>query len=215
VTDSARSIDPIVLRGRYVALSPLIPADHAAPLYAICHGPAREHLWCFLRDGPFPDLSAYRLHLDEFVRRDTFMAFAILDNVSGDVVGKVSLIRFSPVHLSIEIGYILFAPGLQGTRGGTEALYLVARHAFEHLGCRRCEWRSDSRNEASIRAATRLGFREEGILRQHMIVKMRNRDTVVFSLLDGEWPARKAAIELWLRPANFDASRRQITALRR
>jgi RimJ/RimL family protein N-acetyltransferase len=143
------------------------------------------------------------------------MPFVIMDSGSGHVVGKVSLMRYSPTHRSIEIGYVLFAPVLRNSRGGTEALYLATRHVFEYLGCRRCEWRSDVANQASARAALRFGFHAEGILRQHMIVKARSRDTAVFSLLDVEWLARKAALDAWLEPANFDAQGGQIVALRR
>lgn len=204
-----------MLRGRYISLMPLNLAVHAELLFTACHGPACEDSWRFLRDGPFADVADFRAHLEAIASLDGFMVFVITDNGSGDVVGKVSLMRHSRTHRSIEIGYVLFAPVLGNSRGGTEALYLAALHAFDNLGCRRCEWRSDADNEASVRAALRLGFRAEGILRQHMIVKSRSRDTAVFSLLDGEWPARKAALEAWLQPANFDAAGRQIVALKR
>lgn len=208
-------IEAVALHGRYVSLIPLDPAVHAERLYAACHGPACEDLWRFLRDGPFPDVPTYRVHLESIAGLDGFMPFVIVDNESRDVVGKVSLMRYSPTHRSVEIGYVLFAPVLRNSRGGTEALCLLARHVFEYLGCRRCEWRSDAANQASARAALRFGFHAEGVLRQHMIVKARSRDTAVFSLLDAEWPARKAALHAWLEPANFDSAGRQIVALRR
>lgn len=208
-------IEAVALHGRYVSLIPLDPGVHTERLYAACHGPGCEELWRFLRDGPFPDVPTYRLHLESISGLDGFMPFVIMDNGSGDVVGKVSLMRYSPMHRSVEIGYVLFAPVLQNSRGGTEALCLIARHVFEYMGCRRCEWRSDAANQASARAALRFGFHAEGILRQHMIVKARSRDTAVFSLLYVEWPARKAALHTWLEPANFDSAGRQVAALRR
>lgn len=165
--------------------------------------------------GPFADVAAYQAHLEAIARMDGFAMFVIMDNGSGDVVGKVSLIRYSPTHRSVEIGYVLFAPVLRNSRGGTETLYLLACHVFGYLGCRRCEWRTDVANQASARAALRVGFKVEGVLRRHMIVKGRSRDTAVFSLLDMEWPDRKAALETWLRPANFDSTGRQIVGLRR
>ena len=85
-------------------------------------------------------------------------------------------------------------------------MYLLARHVFEDLGYRRYEWKCDALNAPSRRAALRLGFAFEGIFRSHMIVKARNRDTAWFSMLDTEWPARKAAFEAWLAPDNFDAN---------
>jgi RimJ/RimL family protein N-acetyltransferase len=122
-------------------------------------------------------------------------------------------LRIEPAHRSIEVGWILYAPALQRTVGATEAMYLLAKHAFEDLGYRRYEWKCDALNAPSRRAALRLGFTFEGIFRQHMIVKGRNRDSAWFSLLDTEWPARRDAFERWLDPANFDAQGRQRVAL--
>ena len=92
-------------------------------------------------------------------------------------------------------------------------MYLLARYVFEELQYRRYEWKCDVLNAPSRRAALRLGFRFEGIFRQHMIVKGQNRDTAWYSMLDTEWEDRKLAFEKWLDPANFDASGNQKTAL--
>jgi RimJ/RimL family protein N-acetyltransferase len=113
----------------------------------------------------------------------------------------------------IEVGHILYSPALQRTPLGTEAQYLLARYAFEALGYRRYEWKCNALNAPSRRAALRYGFVFEGVLRQHMIAKGRNRDTAFFSMLDSEWPARKAAFERWLAPENFDADGKQRTSL--
>ena len=83
-------------------------------------------------------------------------------------------------------------------------MYLMGRHVFEDLGYRRYEWKCNARNEPSRRAALRLGFSFEGIFRQHMLIKGRNRDTAWLAMLDSDWPARKPAFEQWLDPANFD-----------
>jgi RimJ/RimL family protein N-acetyltransferase len=112
------------------------------------------------------------------------------------------------------VGSILFTPALQRTRGATEAMFLMARHAFDTLGYRRYEWKCNAFNEPSRRAAVRLGFQFEGIFRQHMIVKGRSRDTAWFAMLDRDWPAIRAAYEAWLEPGNFDAAGRQRTPLR-
>jgi RimJ/RimL family protein N-acetyltransferase len=92
-------------------------------------------------------------------------------------------------------------------------MYLMARHVFEDLGYRRYEWKCNAQNEPSRRAALRYGFTYEGIFRQHMVVKDRNRDTAWFSMLDSEWPARKAAFEAWLDPSNFDENGEQRKSL--
>ena len=139
--------------------------------------------------------------------------FAILDKPSCAPAGYACFMRIEPAHRCIEVGSILFAPSLQRTRGATEAMYLMARHVFEDLGYRRYEWKCNTLNEPSRRAALRLGFTFEGVFRQHMIVKGRNRDTAWYSMLDHEWPARKAAFERWLDPGNFDDQGRQKSPL--
>jgi hypothetical protein len=121
--------------------------------------------------------------------------------------------RIKPAHRVIEVGNILYTPKLQRSLGATEAMYLMARHAFEELGYRRYEWKCNALNAPSRRAALRLGFTYEGTFRNHMIVKGRSRDTAWFSMLADEWPARKAAFERWLDPANFDEDGRQRLSL--
>ena len=121
--------------------------------------------------------------------------------------------RIEPAHRVIEVGSILYTPVFQRTTGATEAMYLMARHVFEDLGYRRYEWKCDALNLPSRRAALRLGFTFEGIFRQHMIVKGRNQDTAWYSMIDTEWPSRKARFEQWLDPGNFDANGHQKVAL--
>jgi RimJ/RimL family protein N-acetyltransferase len=121
--------------------------------------------------------------------------------------------RIDAKNRVIEVGSILYSPELQKSRGATEAMYLLARYAFEDLGYRRYEWKCNSFHKGSQRAALRLGFRYEGFFRQHMVIKGRSRDTTWFAMLDSEWPARKAEFERWLDPANFDEAGRQRTRL--
>ncbi len=117
--------------------------------------------------------------------------------------------RIEAAQRVVEVGNILFTPALARTPAATEAMYLMARHAFEDLGYRLYECKCNALNAPSRRAAQRLGFTFEGEFRQHMIVKGRNRDTSWFSLLDSEWPRAKAAFEAWLAPENFDSDGRQ------
>lgn len=121
--------------------------------------------------------------------------------------------RIEPAHRCLEVGNILYTPVLQQTPGGTEAIYLIARHVFEGLRYRRLEWKCNALHRGSRRAALRYGFQFEGLFRQHMIIKGKNRDTAWFSMLDSEWPQRKANFEAWLDPANFDSDGRQLTSL--
>jgi RimJ/RimL family protein N-acetyltransferase len=113
----------------------------------------------------------------------------------------------------IEVGHVVHSPLLQRTPLATEAHFMLARYAFETLGYRRYEWKCNALNAPSWRAAERFGFTYEGTFRQHLIVKGRNRDTAWFSILDTEWPARRAAFERWLAPENFDAQGRQMQSL--
>ncbi len=132
------------------------------------------------------------------------MFLAIVDNASGNAVGRAAYMNIVPNHRTIEVGHLMFSPQLQRTRLATEAMYLMMRHVFDDLRYRRYEWKCNAQNLGSRRAALRLGFSFEGIFRQHMIVKGRNRDTAWFSIVDGEWPAIKSALEQWLEPQNFD-----------
>jgi RimJ/RimL family protein N-acetyltransferase len=210
----ARRPSRVTLAGRYVNVIPLDPAAHAAHLYAPTHGTGREALWRYLWDGPFPSEADFRASLERKAAADDPLYFSIAAAHSGQALGYASYMRIEPAHRVIEVGGILYSPALQRTRGATEAMYLMARHVFEDLGYRRYEWKCDSLNRPSIRAALRLGFRFEGVFRQHMIVKGRNRDTAWFAMLDSEWPSRKADFERWLDPENFDAEGRQKTPLR-
>lgn len=201
----ARAPQATTLRGRFVTLVPLDPSDHAGALYEASHGPEREDLWRYLFDGPYPDQATFEARLKQMAGSRDPLFFTILDNATGKPVGYASYLRIEPAHRCIEVGSILFTPALQRTPGATEAMYLMARHVFDDLGYRRYEWKCNALNEPSRRAAQRLGFTFEGIFREHMIIKGRNRDTAWFSMLDSEWPARKASFERWLSPENFDA----------
>ncbi len=200
------------LEGRHVRLAPLDPAAHAEDLWRGACGPDHDGLWTYLFDGPYRERTVLNDALARKAASDDPLFFAILGQESGRALGYASLMRIEPAHRVIEVGSILYTPALQRTTGATEAMYLMARHVFEDLGYRRYEWKCDSRNEPSRRAALRLGFTFEGIFRQHMIIKGGNRDTAWYSMLDGEWPSRKAAFERWLDPANF-AGGAQKTAL--
>jgi RimJ/RimL family protein N-acetyltransferase len=163
--------------------------------------------------GPFAERSAFLGWLDGRQALADPFYYAVVDPVRGPV-GLATLMAIRPEMRVVEVGHIVLAPAAQRTRLATEAQYLLARHAFETLGYRRYEWKCDALNAASRRAALRFGFVFEGIFRNHMIVKDRNRDTAWFAMTDADWPARKAAFERWLAPDNFDAAGRQRTSLR-
>jgi RimJ/RimL family protein N-acetyltransferase len=209
----AKRPERTTIKGQFATIAPLDPASHAQGLWEGTQGAENERLWTYLFSGPFPDRAEFETYLITRAAPEDPLSFAILDNASGRAVGLVALMRIEPEHRSIEVGSILYTPLLQRTRGATEAMYLMARYVFEELCYRRYEWKCDALNETSRRAALRLGFTFEGVFRQHMIVKGRNRDTAWFSMLDCEWPKRKAAFERWLNPSNFDADGQQRTSL--
>jgi len=209
----AQTPQPITLTGRFVTLVPLDPDAHGDSLYEKSPGEERESLWRYLFDGPHPNRAAFAARLRQMAASKDPLFFSILDHASGAPVGFASYLRIEPAHRCIEVGSILFTPELQRTPGATEAMYLMARHVFDDLGYRRYEWKCNSLNEPSRRAALRLGFTFEGIFRQHMILKCRNRDTAWYAMLDSEWPTRKAHFEQWLWPANFDGEGRQRESL--
>ncbi len=212
LTRPAARPEPVTLAGRFVTLEPLDARRHAAGLWAAIEPGRADAIWDYMPDGPFAAEAAFRDFVDRKAASADPMFWAIVDKASGRVPGYATLMRIEPAHRVIEVGNILMAPALQRTPGATETMYLMARLVFD-LGYRRYEWKCNALNAPSRRAAARLGFTFEGVFRQHMIVKGRNRDTAWFSMLDTEWPAREAAFERWLAPGNFDAAGRQRLAL--
>jgi RimJ/RimL family protein N-acetyltransferase len=158
--------------------------------------------------GPFADKPAFAAWLAEREKLADPFYYVVADK-TGRPLGLATLMSIRPDMRVIEVGNILLGPSLQRSPLATEAQFLLARYAFEMLGHRRYEWKCDALNAASRRAALRFGFAFEGTFRSHMIIKGRNRDTAWFAMTDADWPARKAAFERWLDPANFDAEGRQ------
>ena len=197
--------------GRTVMLEPFDADLHAADLWGAVEG--HDEVWQWLFDGPYASLSDFTGDIAEKQAATDRIFFAIISAEIGAATGYASFMRIEPAHGVVEVGNILLSPTLQRTTAATEAMFLMARHVFEDLGYRRYEWKCNAENEPSRRAALRLGFTFEGIFRQHMVVKDRNRDTAWFAMLDHEWPARKRAFETWLDPANFDASGKQLKSL--
>ena len=204
------------LPGRFVTLEPLRP-EHTSDLFAVAGGSARAALWDYMPDGPFAEPAALAEVIAKKAASADPLFFAIRDNASTRVLGHAALMRVDAANRVVEVGNILFGEGLQRTPGATESMVLLATYVFDTLGYRRYEWKCNALNAPSRAAAERLGFTFEGVFRQHMIVKGRNRDTAWFSMLDGEWPACRSAFEAWLAPGNFDADgrqRRSLAALR-
>lgn len=201
------------LEGRYTVLEPLSADKHAADLFAVYGPDSPQAMWTYL----FQESMATMAELEDLLRQletsSDRVYYAIEDKATGKALGTFSLMRIDQANGVIEVGAVTYSPALKRTRLATEAQYLLARYVFEELGYRRYEWKCDRLNAPSRQAALRLGFSYEGTFRQAVVYKGRSRDTDWFSILDGEWPDRKARFETWLAPDNFDQRGQQITRL--
>jgi RimJ/RimL family protein N-acetyltransferase len=204
--------EPVTLSGRYCRLEPLTAA-HAPALYDAVSGDGLAERYRYLPSHPPRDEAHMATMIADLNARPASLFSAVVDKATGLCGGHQGLIAIVPANRTVEIGAVLYGRGIARTRIATEALYLAACHVFEELGYRRFEWKCDSRNLPSAAAARRFGFTYEGLFRQHMIIKGENRDTLWFSMLDGEWPALKPIYAAWLAPENFDANGEALTRL--
>lgn len=201
------------LHGRWCTLERLDVERHADELHA-SYAASDASDWTYLPVGPFISAASYR----EWVQAQAQVAdprhYAVIDAATGRAVGTIALMRHDPANGVIEVGWVNFSHAMQRTPISTEAHFLLMQHVFDELGYRRYEWKCDSLNAPSKRAAQRLGFTFEGTFRQSTVYKGRTRDTSWFSIIDSEWPQNKKTFEAWLAPDNFDADGQQRSALR-
>ena len=194
--------EPVMLTGRSARLEPL-GEQHLDALYKKLCLDSPPELWTYLPDGPFADREEFRAYVDHLGALPDTIPFAVVLS-DGTPCGIAAYLRMDHANGTAEVGYITYASALQRTTAATEVMYLMASHAFDVVGVRRYEWKCDALNLPSLRAAARLGFTFEGVFRQAMVVKGRNRDTAWFAITDDEWPALRARFERWLDPGNFD-----------
>jgi RimJ/RimL family protein N-acetyltransferase len=200
--------------GRYCRIEPLDVDRHARDLFDANGRDTDDRMWTYLPYGPFASFDDYAGWVREAAASDDPLFYAVLDPATERAIGVASYLRIDPRAGSIEVGHIAYSPLLQHTAAGTEAMYLMMRYAFE-LGYRRYEWKCDALNAPSRAAAERLGFSFEGMFRQALVYKDRNRDTAWFAIIDADWPRLDRAFRQWLDPANFDGSGRQRVTLSR
>lgn len=199
-----------VLEGRYVGLEPLEPQKHGDELFAASSVTDADQRFTWLFEFPPATRAEFEPWLDKVSKSEDPLFFAVIDKASGKVAGRQTLMRIDPVHGVIEIGNIYWGPLISRKPAATEAQFLFMQYIFDELGYRRYEWKCNNDNAPSKRAAERFGFTFEGIFRQHMVAKGKNRDTAWYSILDSEWPALKKAYQAWLAPENFDSDGQQI-----
>jgi RimJ/RimL family protein N-acetyltransferase len=204
-------VGPVTLTGRTCRVEPL-GDGHIDDLYDALVIDSPPQLWTYLSAGPF----TVRAPFEEYAARLTTTpgwAPHVLVPSAGPVAGRAAgiacYLRGDAEAGSVEVGGLSFGAAIQRSTVTTEAMFVMMRHVFDDLGYRRYEWKCDALNAASRAAALRLGFRFEGIFRQALVYKDRNRDTAWFSITDREWPALRTAYESWLDAANFDDAGRQ------
>lgn len=205
---------PVTLEGRYCVLEPFNVDKHVDSLYAAeVLTPDAEDRFRYLPQPLPKSLEDYK---DWFTKaqenKNGEVYFSIIDKRTGKAEGRFGLINVSTPHGDAEFGHVVFGPAMRRTQIATEALFLTADYLFG-LGYRRFVWKLNSLNDPSRRAAARFGFTYEGLFRNHLVIKGKNRDTEWYSIIDSEWPAIKAKYEAWLSPENFDAEGKQKTKL--
>lgn len=195
--------------GRYVRLEPLSAEKHGDGLFDAATEADSDTRFLWLSEVTPESREAFQPWLERVEASEDPLYFTCIDQASGKVAGRQTLMRLDPANGVAEIGHIHWGPLMQRKPAATEAHYLFMRYIFDDLGYRRWEWKCNNRNEPSKRAAERFGFKFEGLFRQNMVIKGENRDTAWFSIIDSEWLQLKKAYEGWLDPSNFDTDGNQ------
>jgi hypothetical protein len=194
---------PPVIEGGGVTLRRPDPGD-AGLLFPATHGD-QAAVWTYMAYGPWTDEQEMGDWIASTVESEDPRWWTA--EVAGNPVGMAALMNRDRANRRVEIGHIWYSPTAQRTTVNTEVAYLLLRESFDHLECRRVEWKCDALNEPSKKAALRLGFAFEGVFRYHMIVKGRNRDTAWYAMIDDEWPTARARLEEWLYQTPRDGGR--------
>jgi len=205
------------MTGRFVTVEPADFPSASESLFPVLGGPENAELWTYMPIGPFTSAHQFGEVMMRACAEGGWITYLFRNAATAEPLGMASYMRIRPEHGSAEVGCVAFSKKLQRTSAATETMYLMARHLFDDLGYRRYEWKCNDANDASKRAALRLGFVFEGVFRQDMVMKGGNRDTAWYSIIDSEWPKCRTAFEAWLAPENFDgtgAQKQSLVAIR-
>lgn len=200
---------PLILEGDYCHLEPVNADKHLDALFAAYYLAEDDRDWTYLFSERPTNKDAFHHYLKQLEQSRDPLHFTIIDNQTEQPVGTIALMRIDPQHGVIEVGHVVFSPLLKQTIMSTEVHFLLMQYVFEQLGYRRYEWKCDSLNAPSRKAAERLGFTFEGIFRQAIVYKNRSRDTAWFSIIDHEWAKMQYAFQNWLSADNFDENGKQ------
>jgi RimJ/RimL family protein N-acetyltransferase len=195
------------LVGKYCVLEPINVKKHAKDLYENFSIDEKGIDWIYMPTGPYKSFSSFKKYLTTEKLPGNPFFYSIYSKKLKTYCGLASYLRITPEVGTIEVGWITYAKNLQRTVEATEAMYLMMKNAFEILGYRRYEWKCDSLNERSNKAAIRLGFKFEGVFRQATIYKKRNRDTSWYAIIDKDWNKIKKGYLAFLKPSNFKNSK--------
>ncbi len=201
------------LTGHRVSLEPLDWASHKSGLYEAIAAPAAADTWTYMPIGPLKDPEDFHRTFDQVGADFGWETLVIRNRSNGTILGMASFMRIREMHGSAEIGCVAFGHALRRTAEATEAMFLMAQHLFDELKYRRYEWKCHNENANSHRAAQRFGFKFDGIFRNDMVLRGKNRDTAWYAMTDDDWPEVKQAFQAWLDPANFDAAGQQKKSL--
>lgn len=204
---------PKILGGKLVQLTHFNYEHHTDALWNGLGGDETKKLKRFFQKVPYQTKEDFGTWIKEVNERKTFHTMVISSNKTQEIIGMASYMRWAPEDGTVEIGFIAHGPKMRRSPQGSEAHYLLAKHIFEDLVYRRYEWKLNNENEASHKAAQRLGFSLEGVFSQQMGVNGKNRDIACYSMLDSEWPLKRDAFKTWLDPANFDKAGGQLKSL--
>ncbi|WP_220741278.1 GNAT family N-acetyltransferase [Leuconostoc miyukkimchii] len=202
------------IKGQYSTIEKLSCKKHGKDLYNVFGPQSNAKDFTYLPINQFDNYNDYMVCLKEFeVSTDPYY-FAVIDKKTEAAIGIFSFLNIDPNNRSIEMGWVLYSEKLKQTRMATEAQFLAMNYVFEQLEYRRYQWKCDSHNSPSYRAAIRLGFTFEGTLRNAVVYKNRSRDSQFFSIIPEEWFAVKQMFTKWLDSKNFDDEGAQIASLK-
>ena len=195
------------LVGKYCVLEPVNVKKHAKDLFENFSIDKEGADWIYMPTGPYKSFSSFKKYLTTEKLSGNPFFYSIYSKKLKTYCGLASYLRITPEVGTIEVGWITYAKNLQKTVEATEAMFLMMKNAFEILGYRRYEWKCDSLNNRSNKAALRLGFKFEGVFRQATIYKKRNRDTSWYAIIDKDWNKIKKGYQAFLKPSNFKNSK--------
>ena len=202
------------LIGKYCFLEPVSEKKHAKDLYKNFSLDKKGIDWTYMPTGPYKTFSSFKKYLTSDKLSGNPFFYSIYSKRLKTYCGLASYLRIKPEIGTIEVGWITYAKNLQRTVEATEAMYLMMKNVFENLGYRRYEWKCDSLNKKSNKAALRLGFKFEGIFRQATIYKKRNRDTSWYAIIDKDWKKIKKGYLKYLSSKNLDKNLNQKRSLK-